>query len=82
MANGAVAAQLTVVGPEQIFGLFNFWANFNRKVEVRVDKVVPAGDKIVVGTTQFFTPFFWPPFLPRLVWYNHMLISTVDAPGG
>ncbi|CAL8464054.1 g3589 [Coccomyxa elongata] len=72
----------TVVGPEQIFGMFNFWANFNRKVEIRIQRVVPQGDRILVDAVQFFTPFFWPGFLHPLVWYNHILISTKDNPAG
>lgn len=74
--------QLIVVGSKQIFGLFNFWANFNRKVEVRVNRVVPEGDRILVDALQFWTPFFWPGFLHPLAWYNHILITTVDNPAG
>ncbi len=54
----------------------------SRKVEIHIQKVVPQGNRILVDTEQFFTPFFWPGFLHPLVWYNHILISTKDNPAG
>ena len=33
------AAQLQVRGRDKIFGVFNFWANLNRSVEVKVVRV-------------------------------------------
>lgn len=54
----------------------------DRRVEIRVQRVVPQGDRILVDAEQFFTPFFWPSFLHPLAWYNHVLISTQDNPAG
>ncbi|BDA49178.1 hypothetical protein COCOBI_13-2880 [Coccomyxa sp. Obi] len=72
----------SIVGREQIFGAFNLWANLNRNVEIQVRRVVPERNRILVDAVQFFTPFFWPSFLNPLVWYHHILLSTVDISAG
>ncbi|EIE24759.1 hypothetical protein COCSUDRAFT_41066 [Coccomyxa subellipsoidea C-169] len=66
-----------------VFGAFAEDAlYYNTFVEIHIQRVVPQGDRILVDTEQFFTPFFWPSFLHPLVWYNHILISTKDNPAG
>ena len=44
MGEPACALQLTVDGPDAIFGVLNFWATVNRHIEI---KVIRVGEAIV-----------------------------------
>ncbi|CAK0786247.1 hypothetical protein CVIRNUC_009460 [Coccomyxa viridis] len=74
---------MTVVGPEKIFGVLNCWAMMNSKIEMRIERVVPSGDRILVDAEQRFSPWFWPSaILSPLGWQHHVLMTTVDNPAG
>ncbi|CAL5226851.1 g9717 [Coccomyxa viridis] len=74
---------MTVVGPDQIFGVLNFWAMVNSKIEMKILRVVPCGDKILVDSEQRFSPWWWPSaLLSPLGWQHHVIMNTVEHPSG
>lgn len=55
----------------------------NSKIEMRIERVVPSGDRILVDAEQRFSPWFWPSaILSPLGWQHHVLMTTVDNPAG
>ena len=55
----------------------------NSKIEMRIERVVPSGDRILVDAEQRFSPWFWPSaILSPLGWRHHVLMTTVDNPAG
>ena len=58
-------------------------AMMNSKIEMRIERVVPSGDRILVDAEQRFSPWFWPSaILSPLGWRHHVLMTTVDNPAG
>ena len=56
---------------------------FNSRVEMKVLRVVPCQDKILVDAEQRFSPWLWPSaLLSPLGWQHHVIMTTVDGPSG
>lgn len=71
-------------GYKQIAGFYQLWCTFNRKIEAKIVRIVPAKDRsiVVLDVEQHFTPFFWPPFLPSPQIWLYVILHLVDGPNG
>ena len=55
----------------------------NSKIEMRIQRVVPCGNRILVDAEHRFSPSLWPSaILSPLGWQHHVLMTTVDNPAG
>lgn len=55
----------------------------NSKIEMKIVRVVPSGNRILVDAEQRFFPWFWPSaLLSPLGWEHHVIMTTVDNPAG
>lgn len=55
----------------------------NSKIEIKIERVVPCCNKILVDCEQRFSPWFWPSaVLNPLGWQHHVIMTTVDNPAG
>lgn len=58
-------------------------AMVNSKIEMKILRVVPCGDKILVDSEQRFSPWWWPSaLLSPLGWQHHVIMNTVEHPSG
>ena len=55
----------------------------NRQIEMKILRVVPSQDKILVDAEQRFSPWWWPSaLLSPLGWQHHVIMTTVEHPAG
>ena len=55
----------------------------NREIEMKILRVVPSQDKILVDSEQRFSPWWWPSaLLSPLGWQHHIIMTTVENPAG
>lgn len=55
----------------------------NRKIEMKILRVVPSQGKILVDSEQRFSPWWWPSaLLSPLGWQHHVIMTTVENPAG
>ena len=58
-------------------------ATVNREIEMKILRVVPSQDKILVDSEQRFSPWWWPSaLLSPLGWQHHIIMTTVENPAG
>ncbi|KAK9833268.1 hypothetical protein WJX81_001446 [Elliptochloris bilobata] len=72
----------TVRGRDKIFGAINFWVLFNREFTVKINRIVPSGNTVLVDVSQEYKPFWWPPLLPPRIMWNHIILTLADGPNG
>ncbi|CAK0786568.1 hypothetical protein CVIRNUC_009781 [Coccomyxa viridis] len=71
----------TVTGKRAIFGVFNLWCTLNH-VNVKINRILPAGDLVMVDAVQEARPKWLPDFIAPWVVWNYIVLRLGDAPDG
>ncbi|EIE23049.1 hypothetical protein COCSUDRAFT_63431 [Coccomyxa subellipsoidea C-169] len=71
----------TVRGRRAIFGAVNLWCSLNN-IDVKINRIVPCGDTVLVDVAQEVKPRYWPALMPAYVIWNHIVLTLADSPDG
>ncbi|CAL5221947.1 g4224 [Coccomyxa viridis] len=74
-------ATYIVRGRQAIFGAFQLWCALNH-IKVKINRIVPAGDLVLVDAVQEARPRFLPDFVAPWVVWNHIVLRLGDSPDG